>query len=612
MLRVAVRVPAAALCLLLAAPATAAAQDPDGLAPSHLRKAVVTLPEGVSVSPGAADGLEDCSDAQLTLGTTGPAECPDAAKVGSAEAKSAFLHETLHGSVYVRSSTPSELFRLALTLSVPERGVHIKLPGAVHLHPVTGQVTVTFDQLPQLPFSNIHLEFKGGPRAVLANPLDCGTYAVRSLLTPWSGTAPVSQTNVFEVGGGSCPQVLPFEPHVVAGTLNPVARASTPFLFRVQRSNGHQELRRVELELPPGLTAVLRSVPLCRAGEAAAGTCGEETRIGTATVGAGPGSAPLYLGGRVFLTDGYGGGQLGLAVVVPAIAGPFDLGTVVVRAAIHVDPQTAQLRVESDPLPRILEGVPLRLRDLHLAIDRPRFIRNPTSCRPMQVDWVVEAVQGASAPGATHFQLADCAALRFRPRLSVALTARGRPRRDKPLGLRARLRPRRGHANVRSVAFTLPPHVAFDALRRRQPLCTRDQLARRACRAATRIGSARASTPLLARPLSGPVYFVRGVRGDRFPKLAMLLEGEHGLRLDLLGSTDVTRRGLRTSFGVLPDVPVSQFRLKLRRGLLTPTRNLCKHPPRADLTMIGQNGKRLERSLRVSVRCPSRKRPRGN
>jgi hypothetical protein len=607
MLRMAARVLVAALWLLLAAPVTAGAQDPDGLVQSHLRKAVVTLPEGVSVSPGGADGLAACSDEQLKLGTTGPAECPDASKIGAAAAAVPLLEETLHGSVFVRSSTPGQLFRLALTLSAPARGVHIKLPGEVQLDPVTGQVTVTFDQLPRLPFDNLHLEFKGGPRALLANPLDCGTYAVQSLLTPWSGTAPVSQTSLFEVSG-SCPRVLPFDPDVVAGTLSPVAGASTPFLFRVRRADGRQELQRVSLELPPGLTAVLRGVPLCPAAEAAAGTCAGESRIGSATVGAGAGSAPLYLSGRVFLTEGYGGGQFGLSVVVPALAGPFDLGTVVVRAAIHVDPRTAQLRVESDPLPRILEGVVLRLRDLHLAIDRPGFIRNPTSCRAMQVNSLVHAVQGASAPGTSPFQVTDCAALRFKPRLSVALTSRGRPRRDKPLGLRARLRPRAGHANVRSVAFTLPPEVAFDALRRRQRLCTRDQLAARACPPATRIGSAHASTPLLDGPMSGPVYFIRGVVGDRFPKLAMPLEGEHGLRIDLLGSTDVTRRGLRTSFGVLPDVPVSDFRLRLRRGLLTPTRNLCRHRPRADLTMAGQNGKRLERSMRVGVRCPSRKR----
>lgn len=608
MLRAAARALVATLCFLLPTLTNAAAQGPDGLVQSHLRKSVVTLAEGVSVSPGGADGLAACLDAQLKLGTTGPAECPDASKIGTAAANSPYVDETLHGSVFVRRSAPGELFRLALTLSAPARGVHIKLPGAVQLDPVTGQVTVIFDQLPQLPFSSVKLNFKGGTRALLANPLDCGTYAVESLLTPWSGTAPVSQSSLFDVSGASCPRTLPFDPDVVAGTLNPVAGTSTPFLFRLRRADGRQELQRVSLELPPGLTAVLRGVPLCPAAQAAAGTCAEETRIGTATVGAGAGTAPLYLGGRVFLTEGYGGGQLGLSVVVPALAGPFDLGTVVVRAAIHVDPQTAQLRVESDPLPRILEGVVLRLRDLHLAIDRPGFIRNPTSCRPMQVNWLVEAVQGASAPGTTRFQVADCAALRFRPRLSVALTSRGRPRRDKPLGLRARLRPRAGHANVRSVAFTLPPQVAFDALRRRQRLCTRDQLAARACPPATRIGSAHASTPLLAAPLSGPVYFIRGVVGDRFPKLAMLLEGEHGLRIDLLGSTNVTRRGLRTSFGVLPDVPVGDFRLRMRRGLLTPTRNLCRHRPRADLTMAGQNGKRLARSMRVGVRCPSRKR----
>jgi hypothetical protein len=586
----------------LGAAAPAAGENPDGLAPSHLRRAVVTMPEGVSLSPGAADGLRACSDAQLRLRSDGPDECPDASKIGTAELIVPTLEERLRGSIVVRSSTPDQLFRIAVTLAVPERGVFIRLPGSVQADPLTGQVSAVFDDLPQLPFSNLRLRFKGGPRAMLANPPDCGRYAIHSVFRPWSGTSPVAQDNIFEIGDGACPLTLPFDPRVSAGTVNPVAGASTPFVFRVERPDRNQELSRIELELPPGLTAAVKGVPLCSAPAAVAGDCDEGSRIGTATIGAGPGSAPLYLEGNVYLTGPYLDGPFGLAVSVPAAAGPFDLGTIVVRATIKVDPQTAQLYVQSDPLPRILAGVPLRLRDIHLAIDRPGLVRNPTSCDAMQVHSRVDAVQGATASTETHFQVADCAALGFRPRLAVSLTGPGPATPDTPLGLRARLRARPGDANLESVAFVLPPHVAFDALRRGPRLCTRDQLALRRCPGGSRVGSARAVTPLLDQPLRGPVYFIRGIRGDVFPKLAMLLSG-NGVQIDLLGSTRPGTRGLRTTFGVLPDVPISSFTLRLDRGLLTPTRDLCAHRPTARVTMAAQSGRRLDRRLRVPVPC---------
>lgn len=590
---------AATLALLAAAPA-ALAQNPDGLVQSHLKEVVVSFPEGVSLSPGAADGLAACPDDRLKLGTTGPDDCPDASKVGTAEIRSSLMPEPLVGAVHVRPSTPGELFRIALTASSDRFGVHIKLPGVVRLGPATGRVTAIFENLPQLPFDSLRLNFKGGPRAVLANPVDCGTYGVNSVFTPWSGTAPVTQSSFFEIGGAGCPRELPFDPAVSAGSVNPVAAASTPFVFRVRREDRNQELGTIAVELPEGVTAAIKGVPLCPDAQAAAGACDEGSRVGTATVGSGPGPAPLYLGGRVYLTEAYNGGQFGLAIVVPAVAGPFDLGLVVVRAAIHVDPVTARLRVVSDPLPRILKGVPLRLRDIHLAIDRPGFMRNGTSCRERAVASTIGAVQGATATRSTRFQLGDCRALRFSPRFAVALTGR-RATRDTRMGLRVRVRARAGDANVRDVSFTLPPEVAFDALRRTPGLCTRAQLAERRCPARSRVGSARATTPLLDRPLTGPVYFVRGVRGDPFPKLAMLLDGQ--LRIDLLGSTDVRRRGLETTFGVLPDVPLTSFTLALRRGMLTPTRDLCARRPKAMLEMDGHNGRRSDRRVKVKLPC---------
>ena len=409
----------------------------------------------------------------------------------------------LTGSIIVRPSTPDELFRVALTADEKLVGVRLKLPGTIDLDPVSGQVTARFEHLPQLPFASMHVRFKGGPRAILANPADCGTYAAHSILSPWSGTQPVASESLFRIDATGCPQTLPFDPAIQAGTVNPVARAFTPFVFRIERQNGRQELERLALTLPPGVSAKLAGIPRCPVAQAAIGACDERTRIGTVTVGAGAGAAPLYLRGRAYLTDSYGGGRFGLVIVVRAIAGPFDLGTVIVRAAIHVDPATTQLRVVADPLPRILKGVPLRLRDVHLAIDRPGFIVNPTNCQRMHVQVSVSAVQGASVDQAIPFQVGNCAALGFSPAFSVALTGRGQTTDGKQPGMRVRIQTRKGQANLRLTAFTLPPQIAFDASRGGPRMCTRAQLALRACPPQSRVGTARAVTPLLSRPARG-------------------------------------------------------------------------------------------------------------
>jgi hypothetical protein len=583
----------------LVAEGIATAQDPDGLAPAHLRKAVIRLPEGVSLSPGAADGLKACTDAELKPASSEPAACPNASNVGAVEIETPVLEHPLEGHVFVRPSTSTELFRLVVVASGP--GVVVKLPGVVRPDPFTGQVTAIFDELPQLPFSRLHVHFRGGPRAVLANPLRCGAYRAEGVLTPWSGTDPVTDENLIEFGAARCNADWPFAPDVSAGTVNPVAGVSSPLIVRVQRAEGDQQLGRVSVTLPPGLTASVREVELCTDGDAHAGHCPAASRIGTATVGAGPGPAPLYLRGDIYLTEAYRGGRFGLAIVVPAVAGPFDLGTVVVRAAVMVDQRTAQLSVESDELPRILSGVQLRLRDIHLAIDRDRFVHNPTSCRAMLIAARVDAIEGATATRLPRFQVGDCAALPFRPRMAVALTGSGRTEEGDRPGFRLRVRPRRGDANLRRVAFTLPPEIAFDATRGGPRLCTRAQLADHSCPKGSRIGKARAMSPLLKRPLAGPVYFIRGVRGDPFPKLAMRLDGE--LPIDLLGDTAVTRRGLRTTFKQLPDVPLREFSLRLAPGLLTPDRDLCAERPHATVEMDGQNGKRRDLRLGVAVPC---------
>lgn len=591
------------LCAAAAGAPAAAAQSDLGLVQSHIRTVAMDMPTGVTISPAAADGLVACTDGQLKLREAGPAQCPDASKVGTVEIESQPIPGGLKGAVHVRPSTPEHLFRIVITAS--GTGVNVKLPGEIVPDPVTGQVRATFAELPQLPFDAMRLRFFGGQRAVLTNPLRCGTYGTNGLFTPWSGTAPVPLVSSFTIEG-NCAATLPFGPDVSAGSVNPVAAARTPFVFRARRADGHQELERVTLTMPPGLTAVLRGVPLCAEPAASAGSCGDDSLIGTVTTGAGAGAAPLYLRGKAFLTDGYGGGQFGLAMVVPAVAGPFDLGTVVVRAAIHVDPVSAQLRVVSDPLPHILRGVVLRLRDVHLAIDRPSFMLNGTSCKRMKVQVAVGAVQGASIAPDVPFQLGDCAALPFNPGFKVELTGRGQTGDGSAPGLRVRVRARRGDANLKVVNFTLPPEIAFDAMRGGQILCKREQLAVRRCPKGSRVGRARADTPLLDRPLRGPVYFIRGVKGDRFPKLAMELNGQ--VRIDLLGNTNVTQRGLLTAVSEVPDVPITQFILKLGPGVLTPTRNLCRRKPVAVLDLRGQNGRRVDRKEPIKLPCVRKRR----
>ncbi len=494
----------AALGLLLCVPSAAAQDNPYGVVQSHIRHVTIALPPGLSLSPGGADGLVACSDAQLRLDSSEPATCPDASKVGTVAITSPAVRGQLTGSIIVRPSTSEELFRVALTAGSELVGVHLKLPGSIDLDPVSGQVTARFQHLPQLPFSSMHVLFKGGPRAILTNPADCGSYASRNVLTPWSGTQPVASESLFQVNADDCPRTLPFDPAIQAGTINPVARSFTPFVFRIERRNGRQELERLALTLPAGVSAKLAGVPRCPSAQAVTGGCDERTRIGTVTIGAGAGSAPIYLQGRAYLTESYRGGRFGLVIVVRAVAGPFDLGTVVVRAAIHVDPKTTQLRVVADPLPRILKGVPLRLRDVHLAIDRPGFIVNPTNCRRTRVQVSVSAVQGADVDQAVPFQVGNCGALGFRPAFSVALTGRGQTTDGKRPGMHVRIRTRRGQANLRSTAFTLPPQIAFDASRGGPRMCTRPQLAERACPALSRVGTARAVTPLLSRPVEGP------------------------------------------------------------------------------------------------------------
>jgi len=383
-------------------------QSPTGLATPELRDASVLLPQGVVISPSTADGLKACSEAQVGLQSSQPASCPAPSTIGTVELATPLLSAPLDGRVYLaeQSNNPFRAL-LAIYVVVEGDGVRIKLAGQVQADPVNGQLTIAFREMPQLPLSELRLHFSGGPRALLANRSTCGALTTTSDLTPWSApeTPDARPTSAFEVSGCSPGR---FRPGFLGETTENQAGGYSPFLLTVTRTDADQELGQITVQMPPGLQAVFSHVSLCGETQAPQGACPQASEIGTVTVGAGRGPDPFYLDGRVYLTGPYRGAPFGLSIVVPVVVGPFDLGTVVVRATIHVDPSTGRLTIESDPLPTVINGIPTQLRTLSVDIDRGEFIVNPTSCEPMAVLGTITSVQGAAATVSTPFQVANC------------------------------------------------------------------------------------------------------------------------------------------------------------------------------------------------------------
>lgn len=575
-------------------------ENPDSLATPPLQKAVVTLPEGVSVSPSAADGLAACSQAQIALGSNADPTCPQASKIGSVEIDTPLLTEPLTGPIYLAAQNDNPFWStLAIYLVARGPGMILKLPGKLDADPSTGQLTATFDNNPLLPFTHLKLHFKGGSRAPLALPETCGTKATTTQLTSYAGQL-ATPTSSFTVDSGCDGGAAP---SFTAGVVTPLAAASSPFTLTARRADGGSPITSIDVNLPPGLTGRLASVPLCPEAQAAAGTCGDESLVGKVTIGAGPGSNPYTLGGKVYLTGPYDGAPLGLSIVVPAVAGPFNLGTVVVRSAVFVDRHDAHLSVKSDPLPTILQGIPLRLRFVNVTIDRAGFMLNGTSCTARQVTGAV-----SGQPVSTRFQIGGCADLAFSPKLSASLTGgRSNTKPGRHPGLKVTLTQRSGQANQRSVSLTLPSSLGV------QPpagvgLCTRDQLAAASCPADAQVGTAEAVTPLLKDKLAGPVYLVEGPGGQGLPGLSIFLNGQLSIQVD--GTNTLTRSGLRSTFSGLPDVPLSRFTLTLNggsKGLLSPKADLCKSSRRAQETILAHNGKRVSKSVTLSVSCKGSK-----
>ena len=576
--------------------------NPVGLASAHLRDVKVTLPDGMTINPGSADGLGACTDQQLGLSTDQDAACPESAKIGTVTATTPLLKETLSGGVYIRTQASDDpesgdMFRMALVLQNKERGVLVKLGGSIKVNKDTGRIVTEFDNNPQLPVEHIELTLKSGPRAPLANPTGCGNKSVETQLTSWAGHT-VNTTSSFDV---SCTGGLGgFSPSLKAGTKNALGGAFSPLGLTISKPDGNADLAGLSMSLPVGLLAKLK------------GNLG--TQVGTVMAYAGPGAAPFALPGKVFLEDAYGDAPFSLRVVVPAKAGPFDLGTVEVRQKIYVDPITAQVTVVSDPLPTVVKGVPVRLQRLEVNVDKPGFVINPTSCAAKAFGGTLNAVGGQTAPIDVRFQVGSCSDLALKPNLALSLSGKGQTTDGKHPAVTANLVQPAGQANLKKVRVALPLSLALDP-DNANGLCefADGSKSTPTCPKASIVGTATATTPILDESLSGPVYFVKNIRKDpksgreirTLPKLVIPLVGQNGVKLTLTGTSDVVDDQLVTTFDNIPDAPVSGFKLSIiggKGGILTVSgTDICKATQVADQQIDGQNNKNADTDIYIQT-----------
>jgi hypothetical protein len=561
---------------------------PDEPATATMREARVTLPAGMQIAAGAANWIGTCSAEQVGLHQEVDTACPDASKLGTATIVSPALPRPLEGTLYQRTPAPGHQFGLWLVSD--DLGLHVKLPGELQPDPASGRLTATFTELPQVPVEEIGLHIWGGDRAPLQNPDACGTYTTNYSFFPHSSDPGVSGASQLTIDQG-CGQ--DFDPKLDAGVTDPRAGEFSPLIVDLTKGDGQQNLRGFTLTLPDGELAKLKGVPLCPA--AASGACPADSAIGHLAAATGPGPEPLWVPQpgkpepRVYLSGPHGGDPFSIVSVVPAQAGPFDLGNVVVRSGLGLDPDTNRAVVKADPLPQFFEGVGLTYRRLHAVIDRPGFSLNPTDCRVMQVDSSVTSTQGAVAHPTSPFQVRGCKRLKFAPKLSLKL--KGGTKRGQYPALTAMLKARKGDANIAKVSVALP-HSEFLAQEHIGTICTRKQFAADKCPKGSVYGRAKAWTPLLAKPLEGPVYLRSS--DHPLPDLVVALGGE--LDVNLAGRIDSVNGGIRTTFQSVPDASVTKFVLKMKGGaksLLTNSTDICRGRHRTTLGLAAQNGRVL-------------------
>ena len=630
-----------------AAPTTNAADSPSGLdlqidlpqhegcdsgppvqcevATSPLKDATVTLPAGLTVNPASANGLGACTPAEISLGTDDPVQCPAASQVASVQVTTPALRNPVQGTVYLAAQNDNPFNSLLagyIVLSDPDHGLLVKIPGRIDLDPNTGQITGTFKENPQLPFSQFQLHFKGGAHSTLITPKTCGDYQASADFAPWSGNADVQPTSDFTIAqgaeGGSChasESDQPNAPGFDAGPVSPVSKNYSPFVLHLRRADGSQRFGAFNVTLPQGMTGKLAGTALCSDGalaaaesksgkdEQASPSCPAASHVGEVVAGAGAGPSPYYAKGDAYLAGPYKGAPVSLAVITPAVAGPFDLGTIVIRTPLRIDPVTAQITALSDPIPQMLEGIPTDIRSVDVIMDRPQFTLTGTSCDPAAVTGLLSSPLGQSTPLSARYQLSDCTRLPFKPKISLSL--KGKTTRGSHPALTVVLEPRPQDANIASLQLAMP-HAEFLDQGHIKTVCTRVQFAADQCPAGAVYGQATVTTPLLDYPLAGNVYLRSS--DNLLPDLVPDLRGPayQPVKVEASGRTDSIHGGIRNTFDFVPDAPFTKLVTKLpggKKGLLQNSTDICRKPFYATVKYTAHNGLSYVDHPELRVKC---------
>lgn len=617
-------------------------EQPQTLATPPLRDTTVTLPAGLIPNPAFASGLVGCSEAQIGWLGHSPSEltefspqapsCPNESKIGSVEVTTPLLEKPLVGSLYLARQNENPFASILagyIVIDDPTTGIIVKIPGKLTLNPATGQVTGVFNEAPQAPFSELKLRFFGGSTGELATPVSCGTYTTTGQLTPWSAPqsgTPAEVSDSFQVNTGCTPG---FAPAFAAGTTSPQAGSYSPFTLSFSRQDQEQEISGLTVSLPPGVTAKIAGVAKCSdaeiqaaannpsgASEAASPSCPAASEVGTVQAGSGVGPEPLSLSGKAYLTGPYKGAPLGLAVIVPALAGPFDLGNVVVRTALYINPNDTHVTAVSDPLPTIVDatgadgvtdGFPDRIKTINVTLNRNTYILNPTNCNPTSINATFTSTSGATSPASQRFQVGGCRELPFKP--SFTVSTQGHASKAAGASLHVHVTSAPGQANIAKVKTDLPKQLP-SWLPTLQKACLAATFATNpaSCPEGSLVGTATAVSPLIAAPFTGPAYLVSH-GGAAFPDLEIVLQAE-GITIVLDGKTDIKKGITISDFETVPDQPVSSFELTLPMGphhvLATNVpeklnHNLCGQTLNMPTLITGQNGATVKQTTKISI-----------
>ena len=627
--------------VLYASPTTSETDAPSGLnielsapqflgfaaAPSELKAAVVTMPPGFTINPDAADGQTACTEEQARFESEGPAECPNQSKIGTFSIGSQALNGQLEGSVYIGEPKPGDQYRLFMIAS--GFGINAKLQGSFKPNPETGQLTAYFENLPEVPFEDFDMHLFSGERSLMATPIACTIYTVSAHFFPWNTALADQQSNQtfgLERGphGSLCPGLIrPFKPSLFAGTSNPEAGGFSSFTLLLNREDGDQYLGKLNFTMPPGLTANLHGLTYCPEDDilAAANTlgrteqaepsCPASSEIGTSNVAAGPGSHPFHAVGKIYLAGPFKGAPLSLAAITPALAGPYDYGTVVVRVALHIDPTDAHVIADSETVPEIIGGIPIRMREIEVHINRPNFMINPTNCSPFSVGSEGIGDQGTAVSFSSAFESVNCFTLGFSPKMAITqLGGQRSTARGKDPALQFDLNTTPGDANLKSVSVTLPKSFEIDQ-RHLGNLCSKAELEKEQCAGRQPIGYVKDETPLLEKPLEGPAYAVSGFASGSnvLPHIVFILGGQVTV-MPQGESTTISGGRLKTVVPVIPDVPIGHFQFTLlggAHGYISNTESLCAAKPVVEVQLNGQNEKSVSQQVKTKTACKAKK-----